>query len=217
MLSFRKLKRLLIYTTLFSLTFILFSQRHLDNVSNGKTTSSIQAVPSAKVALVLGCNSQLSDGRTNLYFKYRIEAAVELFNSGKIEYLIVSGANPTVDYDEPTQMKNALIKKGVPADKIVCDYAGLRTLDSIVRAKTVWGLNEIIVVSQEFHNKRAITIGKKWGIDIYGFNATDVALRHSIRTHLREKLAISKAVLDLYLLNTKPRHNGPEEPFFRNS
>ncbi len=208
---------LTLFSVISCLLFITLSQNHLNSVASNKTTYNINEVSSCKVALVLGCNNRLPDGRTNLFFKYRIEAAAKLFQSAKIEYLIVSGANPTFSYDEPTLMKNALIEKGVPSAKIICDFAGLRTLDSIVRAKTVWGINELIVVSQEFHNKRAITIGNKWGINVHGYNATNVALRHSIRTRLREKLAVSKAILDLYVLHTEPRFKGPKESFFQNT
>ena len=85
-----------------------------------------------------------------------------------MEALIVSGGNHVKGYDEPSDMKRALIAAGVPEDRIVCDYAGFRTLDSVVRAKTIFGLDSFLVVSQDFHVRRAVFLGRCWGLDVHG-------------------------------------------------
>jgi SanA protein len=126
------------------------------------------------VALVLGCSPTVGGGYTNPFFATRIQAAAELFRLGKVDYLLVSGDNRRRDYDEPSAMKEALVAAGVPQNRIYCDYAGRRTLDSVVRAGDVFGQGNIIVVSQEFHNQRAIFIAQHRGIDAIGFNAPDV-------------------------------------------
>jgi len=159
-----------------------------------------------RVAVVLGCSPTIA-GRVNLFYQYRIDAAVELWFSGKVRGFIVSGDNRTKHYSEPDAMKASLIKAGVPEDKIICDYAGLCTLDSIVRADRNFGKNRLIIVSQEFHNERAICIAKHHQIDAVGYKARDVTGAGGARTHMREKLARVKMWLDLKILKTKPKHH----------
>jgi len=138
-----------------------------------KDTNDIPDEKEKRVALVLGCSEKIQ-GRINLYFKYRIEAAYELWKAGKVRGFIVSGDNSRDNYNEPQDMKNALVKLGVPADKIVCDYAGLRTMDSVIRVDKIFGIKRIIIVSQKFHNERASYIAKSREIDALGYNAQDV-------------------------------------------
>ncbi len=165
-------------------------------------------IPNAKVGLVLGCSRYLSDGRENLFFQYRIAKAVELYQSGKVDYLLVSGDNSRVDYDEPTEMMEALAEHGVPGERVVRDYAGFSTLDSIVRAKEVFGQEKLIVVSQEFHVRRAICIGKSRGVEVLGVVARDVSGHDGTTTRIREYLARVKMVLDLYVLHRGPKFLG---------
>ena len=115
----------------------------------------IAEVPAHKVGLLLGTNPYLRSGAPNKYFLYRIDAAVALYKAGKIEYILVSGDNHRNDYNEPEAMKQALMNNGIPEERIVLDYAGFRTLDSVVRAKKVFGNDTFIVISQRFHNERA--------------------------------------------------------------
>ena len=176
--------------------------------AHGRCFRAVRDVPEAPVAVVLGTSSHVADGRPNLFFTTRIKAAAELFRAGKVRALIVSGDNGTVSYDEPTQMKLALVKLGVPEARIVCDYAGFRTLDSVVRAREVFGQSRMIFVSQHFHNARAIYLARAFGIDALGFDAADVAVAHSVKTWFREKLARVKAVLDVNVLGTEPRFLG---------
>lgn len=168
----------------------------------------LQAVPYNRVGLLLGCAPRLADGRVNLYFARRLRAAVELYNSGKIEYVLVSGDNGAVQYDEPTAFKRALTAAGVPTEKIVLDYAGFRTLDSVVRAKEVFGLTEFTVVSQRFHNQRAVYLASQFGIVAVGYNAEDVGGPEGFKVRVREWGARIKAVLDVKLLGTRPKYLG---------
>ena len=166
----------------------------------------INAVPTKKLALVLGTTKELRGGRINRYFKYRIDATVKLYQAGKIKHILVSGDNHTQFYNEPVDMKKALIANGIPAQAITLDYAGFRTFDSIVRAKEIFSQDDIIIVSQAFHNQRALFICDYYGIQAIGFNAQDMPM--NLRIRFREYLARFKAVLDLYLLNTKPKFLG---------
>lgn len=168
--------------------------------------------PARRAAVVMGCIPKLAGGWDNPYFTARIEAAAALWRAGKVEALIVSGDNHVEWYDEPTEMKKALVAAGVPEDRIVCDYAGFRTLDSVVRARTIFGLDSFLVVSQDFHVRRAIFLGRCKGLDVRGCAARGVPLgRLSSRTVVREPLARVAAVLDV-LLGRRPRFGGPPVP-----
>ena len=168
--------------------------------------------PVRRAAVVMGCAPKLRGGRDNAYFTARIAAAAELWRAGKVEALVVSGDNHVEWYDEPSEMKAALVAAGVPEDRIACDYAGFRTLDSVVRAKTIFGLDSFLVVSQDFHVRRAIFLGRCKGLDVRGCAARGVPFgRLSSRTIVREPLARVAAVLDV-LLGRRPRFGGPHVP-----
>lgn len=187
---------------------VLCAAAMVKHSAKGRTYEDTDAIPHRRVGLVLGCAKYLSNGRENLFFRYRIAAATELFAAGKVEFLLVSGDNHTPGYDEPTDMKESLIASGVPADRIYCDYAGLRTFDSVVRAQQIFGQTELTVISQRPHNQRAIFIARRKGVDAIGFNAKAVSGRRGIRTTCREQLARVKTVMDLYLLRAKPKFLG---------
>ncbi|MGY3976335.1 SanA/YdcF family protein [Aeromonas mytilicola] len=172
------------------------------------TYDDVDAVPYNRVALVLGTSKYLIGGSPNHYFKYRIKAAAELYNNGKVDYILVSGDNATVQYNEPRQMRRALIQAGIPASAIYSDYAGFRTLDSIVRAKEVFGQARFTVVSQAFHNERAIFIARHFGIEAVGFNALDPSAYQGIKTRVREVFARLMGLLDLYVLDKGPKFLG---------
>ena len=140
-------------------------------------SASIDAVPRERAAVVMGCVKTLANGLNNLYFSRRIDAAAELYKAGKVDSIIVSGDNHVKGYDEPSDMKESLVNAGVPAERIVCDYAGFRTLDTVVRAKKVFGLNSFIIVSQSDHVRRAVFTARGFGCDAYGYAAKDVTGR----------------------------------------
>lgn len=172
----------------------------------------LAAVPARDVGVVFGAAPYLRDGRANLHFAYRIEAASRLYHSGKVRHLLVSGDNHRRDYDEPTAMKDALIAKGVPAEAITCDYAGFRTLDTVARAKDVFGLNSCVLITQRYHNTRALEVARAYDIDTVGFCTRDVPTLHRMQTEIREVAARTVAVLDLYVWHRGPRFDGPFEP-----
>lgn len=213
---FRYKKKILIATGVFLFLavsfFLLMLAAHLivENAADGKTYSEIASMPHRNVGLLLGCSQLRSSGRINLFFKYRIEAGAALFKAGKIDYIIVSGDNHHVTYDEVGAMKVSLIEAGVPEERIYCDYAGFRTIDSIIRAKAIFGLRNVTVISQKFHNERAIYLAENKGMDAIGFNATDVRGEESnLKMKIREKFSRIKAVFDVNIINTKPRFYGP--------
>ncbi len=138
-----------------------------------------------------------------------MNAAFELWKNGKADYLLVSGDNHTASYDEPTQMMNALVRRGVPEIAIVRDFAGFRTLDSVVRAHRVFGERRFCIVSQKDHLMRAIYIAKQHGIEALGYAAKDVTLREGLRTKVREAFARLQAVLDVGVLSREPHFLGP--------
>lgn len=158
----------------------------------------VAEVPAHKVGLLLGTNPYLKSGAPNKYFLYRIDAAVALYRAGKIEYILVSGDNHRNDYNEPEEMKRALMNNGIPEERIILDYAGFRTLDSVVRAKEVFGNDTFIVISQRFHNERALFLAKHHGIQAIGFDAQDVTAYYGFKTRVRECLARTKLFVDLW-------------------
>lgn len=164
-------------------------------------------VPHNHVGLLLGTSPILRNGNVNLYFKYRIEAAAELYHSGKIRYLLVSGDNGRSEYNEPLEMKNALIAKGIPERVIYLDYAGFRTLDSVIRAKEIFGQDSFVVISQKFHNERAIYLARRYDIKAVGFNASDVPTYNGLKTKAREWLARVKVFVD-FAMNKQPKFLG---------
>ncbi len=203
-----KLKKLFFTSTILGILFICFSYFTVRKTSKPFITDNLAELNNCKAALVLGTVKSLSNGYPNLYFNYRIQAAAELYKSGKVKYLIVSGDNSRKDYNEPEDMMLALIALGVPKEAIIQDFAGLRTLDSIVRCKEIFGQNGFIIVSQKFHNERAVYIARKQGYTVQGFNAKDVNKRSGFKTNLREVFARVKLMLDTYILNTQPKYLG---------
>lgn len=189
---------------------IIASNIWVSNSTNHKIFKDVSEIPDNDIGLVLGTSKKTSKGYTNLYFKYRIKAASELYKAGKIKHIIVSGDNSLVSYNEPREMHNSLIEMGVPSSAITLDFAGFRTLDSVVRGKEVFGQDEFTIISQEFHNQRALFIANKFGIDAVGYAAKDVPSAYSFKTETREFLAKFKAVIDLYVINKKPRFLGDE-------
>ena len=165
-------------------------------------------IPVMPTALVLGTAPTTRDGATNIYFAARIAATKALFDAGKIERILVSGDNRSHDYNEPQAMKDALVARGVPAKKIYCDYAGLRTLDSVVRAKEIFGQEKVVVVSQAFHCERAVFLARSRDIEAIGFvAANNPPLFDKIKLWMRERLARVVAVSDIIFMRS-PKHLG---------
>ncbi len=179
----------------------------VDSNAEEKTYYHLDKIPHNRVGLVLGTSKRIKSGHPNPYYSFRIEAAVKLYKAGKIDYVLVSGDNGSVYYNEPNTIKKDLIQYGIPKEKIYLDYAGFRTLDSMVRAKEIFGLTEVTIISQKFHNERAIYLAEKKGLTAIGFNATDISGSEGYKVQLREYFARVKVFLDL-LMNTQPRFYG---------
>ena len=168
----------------------------------------LSKIPRNKVGLILGTSPELADGRRNLFFIYRINTATSLYENKKVDFLLISGDNSTMEYNEPQAMKEALVKKGIPEEKIFLDYAGFRTLDSVVRAKEIFGQTELTIISQKFHNERAIFIARTNGMQAVGANAKDVSLSASPRVRVREILARARVIVDVFVLKSQPKFLG---------
>ncbi|MEP5339839.1 MAG: ElyC/SanA/YdcF family protein [Algibacter sp.] len=201
-------KRIILFTlVVFPLLLVLISNYTIEKQTENQTFFNASEIKKNKVGLVLGTSKFLKNGRINLYFKYRIDATVTLYKNNKIDFVLISGDNGNKTYDEPTDFKNELIKNGIPENKIFLDYAGFRTLDSVVRAKEIFNQDNITIISQQFHNERAIYLAKQHGINAIGFNAKDVSGRYGIRVKAREYLARTKVFIDI-LLGVKPKFLG---------
>lgn len=187
--------------------FTFWANHTIEYATDDYVTSSINKLPNEKVGLVLGTSKSLKNGNKNPYFFYRIEAAEELFKSGKMDYIIVSGDNSSQYYNEPEDMQNELVARGIPKTKIFLDFAGLRTLDSVVRAKEIFGQTSYLIISQRFHNERAVFLAQKKGIEAYGYNAKDVNKKAGFKTNLREYFARVKVFWDLFF-GVDPKFSG---------
>lgn len=199
LLLMRNRKRILyVLLTLVVLTLlaVVVCDKIVDDAAAGKNYSVVGEVPFNKVGLVLGTSKRLAGGQINPYYQYRIDAAVELWRSGKVECFVISGDNGTVEYNEPADFKEDLVRLGVDSAKIYLDFAGFRTFDSMVRLKKVFGQDSVTVISQQFHNERALYIAGREGIAAVAFNAKDVSKRNGLKVQAREKLARVKLFVD---------------------
>lgn len=196
---------LLILGTIFS---VLSIYQYVSYKYDKDLTYRIADLNNEKVAIVLGTSKYKPNGGINPYYANRIKAAVKLYLSGTVKYIIVSGDNQSKEYNEPQKMKQDLMKEGIPGANIYYDFAGFSTLDSIIRAKEVFGQKSFIIISQKFHNERALYIAKHFGINAQAYNADNPNNGISIELYYREHLARVKLFLDLYIFKTKPKFLG---------
>ena len=172
----------------------------------------LQKLPHKRAALLLGTTKYVARGRKNYFYLYRIRAAAALWKAHKVDAIVVSGDNGTRYYDETTAMYQDLIRAGVPARYITRDYAGFRTLDSVVRAEAIFGLEDYIIISQRFHLERALFLAHVKGQKAIGFVAKGIpGTAAAYRMMVRELLARTKAFLDVYVLGTEPKFYGKKE------
>jgi SanA protein len=181
----------------------------IEKKTNAQVYSDVNLIPYNKAGLLLGTSRYLKSGILNQYFLYRIDAAVKLYNSRKISYIVVSGDNGRKNYNEPLDMQKALIARGIPKDKIYLDYAGFRTYDSVIRLHKIFGQRSFTVISQEFHARRAVYIANRMGLQAVGFKAKDVDAYNGFKTRLREKFSRVKVFIDLQT-NKQPKFLGEE-------
>jgi len=167
------------------------------------------ALPFNDVGLVLGSGAPGHGGFVNLHFKARTDDAAFLYKIGKVRHLLLSGDNSRKGYNEPVDMKEALLKLGVPETALTLDYAGLRTLDSVARAREVFGLNKLTIITDDFHTSRAVFLAKHFGLDAIAFCPAAVPFRWSAEVRVREIAARVRAVADVFVLNKQPKYLGP--------
>jgi SanA protein len=203
----RKIIKILGALCLVLVLVILVCNFIISNTTEDKTYSDISTIPPNRVGLVLGTSNKISNGSSNPYYTYRIDATVALYKAKKIKFILVSGDNGSIYYNEPNTIKKDLIKAGIPEEVIFLDYAGFRTLDSMFRAKFIFGLDNVTIISQKFHNERAIFIAEQKGLKAIGFNAKDLSASQGFKVQLREYLARVKVFIDM-ILNTQPKFYG---------
>jgi SanA protein len=205
------MKKKLIWTTIISLFFVLIityiANYKIENTYRDQIYSEITKLPHHKVGLLLGTSKYLKSGRANQYFSNRIIATYELYRAGKIDNIVISGDNSRSNYNEPLDMQNELIQLGIPQDKIYLDLAGFRTYDSVVRINKIFGQTDFTIISQKFHNERAVYIAKSLKLNAIAYNAQDVDAYNGFKTQVREKFARVKVYLDL-LINIEPHFLG---------
>lgn len=208
----KRLLRGLILVAVAGFVMVALGNLYVVTTNAGRLYSDAALVPAHDVGLVLGTSKTLPSGRPNLHFAYRMDAAAELYRTGKVKHLLVSGDHHLAKYDEPHMMTLALVARGVPESAITRDDSGFRTLDSVVRAKKIYGLSDCVIITQRFHNSRALEIAHAAGIDAVGFCAKSPGLHDSIIPECREIGARCLALVDLYILRRSPPHLGPPQP-----
>jgi SanA protein len=181
------------------------ADRRLEHFAQPYLAQDPAALPEVEVALVLGAAPIGPEGGPNRYLEYRLDAAAALWRAGKAKYLLVSGERRPPDYDEPSVMRARLMARGVPAEAIYRDFGGVRTQESVRRARAVFGQRRLIIVSQDFHANRAIFLARHDGIEAWGLAARDVAHAYSIFTELRRYPSALRAYYDVWLA-PPPRH-----------
>ncbi|MEN9609810.1 MAG: hypothetical protein RLZZ628_624 [Bacteroidota bacterium] len=203
-------KKWLIRCVLLSIGILLaafIAHRVIAKSVENQLFTDVNKIPFCKTALLLGTNPKSRNGKINLFFKFRMEAIAQLYKAGKIKYIIVSGDNSRSKYNETDEMRAYLVGLGIPDSVIYGDFAGFRTLDSVVRCKAIFGQDSIMIVSQQFHNERAVFLANKFGLKAIAFNAQMPVKRYSIRTAVREYFARLKVFIDL-LLDVQPKFLG---------
>jgi SanA protein len=192
---------------------VVLANRWVINSTDAYLYADTSLMPENEVGLVLGCSPFVASGKPSPQFRGRIQAAAELYRQGKVKRLILSGANPDATYNEPKKMREALLEQGVPSEAMVLDYAGDSTFDSIARARIVYGLSRLTVITQRYHSYRALFLARKSGMKAVAFSApSEGVVGPGFRHPPREVLARLLAVLDLYVLQTEPRSERQQEP-----
>jgi SanA protein len=176
--------------------------------SISKTFDDVDNVPHREYGLLLATSPITPTGVHNFYFGNRIKATDELYKAGKIDYIIASGGDYTntqeIGCDEPAAIRDSLMARGIPADRIILDYEGVRTVNSIVKAKEVYGVDSVLIISQKEHNQRSIYLAEQYGLNAVGYNALPSHIRHSrIKNNIRECFARVKMFLEI-LSESKP-------------
>ena len=204
----------LIYGLIIILTLMVMTALGLDRWISLKTApfvyDNLKSLPHRQVGVVLGTAKYYRTGVINQYYLYRMQGALNAYNSGKVNYLLLSGDNALQSYNEPMTMRRDLIAAGVDPADIVLDYAGFRTLDSIVRTRKVFDTNDFIIITQRFHCERALFIALHMGIQAQCYAVPSP--KNMLNIRVREVGARLGALADLYLMKREPHFLGPMVP-----
>ncbi len=207
MRSKKNFKFITIIALLLVVSTMILAYSSIQNATNNSVYDDVNFIPANRVGLLLGTSKLLSNGKPNQYFTNRIDATVRLINAGKIKFVVISGDNRRKDYNEPQDMKDALMNRGLPENRIFLDYAGFRTYDSVYRINAIFGQNSFTIISQEFHNRRALYIAQSLKLSAVGYNAKDVSKYFGFKTKVRETFSRVKMFIDL-AFGKKPKFLG---------
>ena len=199
---FKRIIIVVLLAPLFGILIIALCNMTIIQYSKGRVYNNVKEIPYKEVGLLLGTSPTTINGWTNIYYTYRIDAAVKLYKAKKISRILISGDGKDKSYDEPKYMRRELIKRGIPANKITLDKKGLRTYDSVINAKETFGLSDFTVISQRFQNERAIYLAGHNDIDAIGYNAKDAPNqkgKSAVKVRIREVFAKVKVFMDLIL------------------
>ena len=215
----RRILKLAMWILIIAVSVIVIANLWVVISTNSQLYNEDEAVklPENNVALVLGTSNRLSDGAPNPYFDLRMERAADLYKMGKVKHILVSGDNSSPYYNEPKKMKEALTRMGVPENDITLDYAGLRTLDSIIRGKKIFGQEKFTIVTQKFHAYRALFISNYYDIEAVAMATDQLPEDISMMVQLREIMARPLAIWDLYIVKKGPKYLGKKEDVKINS
>ena len=187
----------------FLIIVVFFNHYSIQKAAENLIYSKIENVPHRNTAVLLGMEKKFKNGKTNRFYINRIDATVNLYNAKKIDVIIVSRNQGNV----VEEVRRDLVKRGIPKNKIILDYAGLRTYDSMYRMYKVYGQKEFIVIAQHKQNERAIYIAKKNGLNAIAFNAGEYSGYNSFRLNMIEKLERTRLFFE-FLVNKKPKYSG---------
>lgn len=206
-MSFKRIALLFVAAFGLFIAVLFYCNWSINQSAKSKLYDDVGKIPFNEVGILLGTSKYVAENTINLYYSYRINAAVQLIKAKKINYILISGDNRKANYNEPKMMQADLIKAGVNPAVIFLDYAGFRTFDSMIRLKKVFGQDKATIISQKFHNERAIFIATKEGMDVIGFNAKDVSKSAGRKVQMREKLARLKVFVD-FIFQAQPKFLG---------
>lgn len=206
----KKIIRTIVFIISVTFLLLLFLNIWIVSSTDDRIFQSLEDVPGNRVGLVLGTSKSVKGGE-NIYFKERVDAAADLFHNGKITHILVSGDNRTKYYNEPQDMYKALKSRGVPDSSITLDFAGFRTLDSVVRCIRIFGQTRFTIITQRFHGHRTLFIADYHRAEAVVFAASGPEIVNQ-KVSLRELVARQLAVFDLYILNKQPKFLGEKEP-----
>ncbi len=204
-----------LFILLLGILFLFLLDWYVVFSTKDKMYTDVNITPKAYVALVLGAKVH-QNGNPSIILKDRLDSAIELYNNAVIKRILLSGDHGTKTYDEVNSMKKYLIKNKIPTENIFLDHAGFDTYNSLIRAKKIFKIDTLLIVTQKFHLKRSLFIANKIGLSATGYIADKHLYPIAKKMYIREKLANIKALLEL-VLHRNPKFLGKQIPITGNS